>query len=363
MPMHEAKIMIVDDEPANREMLCEVLNRGGYRNVRAFGDPRQARAAYPAWQPDLLLLDLHMPHATGFELAEQLRDDMGGPIAPVIVLTADATADVTRESLANIARDHITKPFDIGEALLRIENVLSQHFEQVRLEQEGRVLEARIEADAIDLEAARFETLERLALAAEYRDNQSQEHAWRVGRTAALLAEALGLPTGDAQVIGRAGVLHDVGKIGVPDSILLKPGPLDPLERAEMEEHTVIGASILAGSSSEVLHVGEVIARSHHERWDGAGYPDATSGEVTPLAGRIVAVADVFDALTHLRPYKDAWAVERARAEILRGSGAQFDPAIVAHFARLDSRELLLPVTDTRTGDGRALATPTPVDG
>jgi putative two-component system response regulator len=349
--MHQAKIMIVDDEPANREMLCEVLQRGGYRNVRAFGDPRQARAAYPSWQPDLLLLDLHMPHATGFELAEQLRGDMGGTIAPVIVLTADATLDVTRESLASIAQDHITKPFDIGEALLRIENVLGQHFEQARLKQQSRLLEARIQADARDLEAARFETLERLALAAEYRDNESQDHAWRVGRTAALLAGALGLPAADAAVIGRAGVLHDIGKIGIADSILLKPGPLDSLERAEMEEHTVIGASILAGSSSEVLQVGEVIARSHHERWDGAGYPDCTRADDTPVAGRIVAVADVFDALTHRRPYKEAWEIERSREEILRGAGSQFDPEIVACFAGLDARDLVSPLATAAPAD------------
>jgi putative two-component system response regulator len=342
--MQFARIMIVDDERANLEMLSEVLRRGGYENVRAFTDPLDARAEFAGWRPDLLLLDLHMPRMTGFELADVLREDAGGELAPVIILTADATADVKHESLATIARDHIVKPFDIREALIRIENVLRVHMRQARLEDESRVLEERIRADARDLEAARVETLERLALAAEFRDNQSQEHAWRVGRTAALLARALSLSETDAEVIGRAGVLHDVGKIGVPDSILLKPGPLDARERAEMQEHTVTGASILAGSSSEVLQVGEVIARSHHERWDGRGYPHGTERDTTPLAGRIVAVADVFDALTHVRPYKGAWPVDRARNEILRGAGTQFDPDVARCFGELDAHQLLTPV-------------------
>jgi putative two-component system response regulator len=335
--------MIVDDEPANRDMLTEVLRRGGYRNVRTYGDPVEARAAFAEWRPDLLLLDLHMPYMTGFELAEQLREDTAGDLAPVIVLTADATIDVKRESLTTVARDHIVKPFDIHEALIRIENVLRVHLEQTRLEHESRELEERIRADERNLEAARLETLQRLALAAEFRDNQSQEHAWRVGRTAALLARALSVPDDEAEVIGRAAVLHDVGKIGVPDSILLKPGPLDTLERAEMQEHTITGASILADSSSEVLQVGEVIARSHHERWDGRGYPYGSPRDETPLAGRIVAVADVFDALAHVRPYKQAWPVEQARQEILDGAGTQFDAEVVACFADLDPQRLLAP--------------------
>jgi putative two-component system response regulator len=341
-----ARIMIVDDERANLDMLCEVLQRGGYESVRAFSDPRQARAAFREWRPDLLLLDLHMPGLSGFELAAQLQEDADGELAPIIVLTADATADIKRQSLAGIAHDHIVKPFDVSEALIRIENVLTTHLEKTRLRDESRALEERIRTDARVLEAARLETLERLALAAEYRDNQSQEHAWRVGRTAALLARALAVPGDEAGAIGRGAVLHDVGKIGIADNILLKPGALDSGERIEMEEHTVIGASILAGSSSSVLQVGEVIARSHHERWDGRGYPHGTEGEDTPLAGRIVAVADVFDALTHDRPYKGAWTVDSARREILDGAGSQFDPDVVDCFAELDADELLTPVDD-----------------
>jgi putative two-component system response regulator len=337
--------MVVDDEPTNVELLCAVLRRGGYTNVHAFCDPREARAAYPEWEPDLLLLDLHMPHLTGFDLAMRIREDIGGrELAPVIMLTADATAGAKWHALATIARDHITKPFDVREALLRIENVLRTQLERTRLERESELLTERVAANARDLEAARFETLERLALAAEYRDNESQEHAWRVGRTSAMLAEALSLPSADAEIIGRAAVLHDVGKIGVSDSILLKHGRLEPGERTAMQEHTVIGASILAGSTFEVLQVGEIIARTHHERCDGSGYPHRTRGDATPLAGRIVAVADVFDALTHARPYKPPWPIEHACSEIAAGAGSQFDPDVVNCFTKLDPRELLRPV-------------------
>jgi putative two-component system response regulator len=335
--LHDARIMIVDDEPANVELLRQVLRRSGYTNVRGFGDPRAARTAYAAWQPDLLLLDLHMPHMTGVELAMRLREDAAGRAAPVIMLTADNTIDARRESLATIARDYITKPFDIREAMLRIEKVLHAQMEQTRLEE-------TIATGSREVEAARWETLERLALAAEYRDHEGQDHAWRVGRTSALLARELSLPPTEAKIIGRAAVLHDVGKIGIADRVLLKNGRLDAVERALMQEHTVIGASILAGSSSELLRVGEVIAATHHERCDGNGYPAGTPGHETPLPGRIVAVADVFDALTHARPYKPAWDIDRACSEIRAGAGSQFDPDVVECFGRLEPRELLGPV-------------------
>jgi putative two-component system response regulator len=342
--------MVVDDQPANVELLCAVLSRGGYRHVRGFHDPAEARAAYPDWRPDLLLLDLHMPKMSGFELATRLREDMAGDLAPVIMLTADTASATRHASLATIARDHITKPFDVKEVLLRIENVLSSHLQQAQLEHQSEVLFERIRAKARDLEAARVETLERLALAAEFRDHESQEHAWRVGRTAALLAERLGLAAADAGVIGRAAVLHDVGKIGIADSILLKNGRLAPDEWAAMEQHTVIGASILAGSSFEVLQVGEIIARTHHERCDGRGYPDGTHGDETPLVGRIVAVADVYDALTHARPYKLPWSVGRACGEIQALAGSQLDPDVVRCFAGLDPHELLRPVAPAPAG-------------
>jgi putative two-component system response regulator len=206
-----------------------------------------------------------------------------------------------------------------------------------------------------DLEYARRETLNRLALAGEYRDDETHEHAQRVGRTAALLADDLGLPDDEVDLIRRSAPLHDIGKVGVPDAILLKRGRLTADEFDLIKGHTLIGGRILAHSVSEVLRAGEVIARTHHERWDGGGYPLGLSGEAIPLHGRLVALADMFDALTHERPYKPAWPLDRAAAEIRRVAGHQLDPAVVQSFERLDHSTLLAStgVTDRAAGGYR----------
>ncbi|HXF98718.1 MAG TPA: HD domain-containing phosphohydrolase [Gaiellaceae bacterium] len=201
-----------------------------------------------------------------------------------------------------------------------------------------------------ELEEARLETLRRLAIAAEYRDDATSEHAERVARTAALLAERLGRPQAEVELLRLAAPLHDIGKLAVPDALLLKPGPLTPAEVEQMRTHAAAGAEILGGSSSDVLRLGEEIARTHHEWWDGSGYPSGLAGEQIPLSGRLVALADVFDALTHERPYKRAWPLEEAVREIHRLSGRQFDPAVVAAFAQLDPRELVAPVAGARRG-------------
>jgi response regulator RpfG family c-di-GMP phosphodiesterase len=192
-----------------------------------------------------------------------------------------------------------------------------------------------------DLEASRLETLERLALAAEYRDSVTHEHTERVGQTAFLLAAELGLPESEASLIGQAAPLHDLGKLAIPDAILLKPGRLLTAEFQLIQEHPNAGASILADSSYEVLRLAEEIALTHHEWWDGSGYPAGLQGEEIPIGGRIVALADVFDALTHERPYKDAWPVRAAVAEIRRLKGRQFDPAVVEAFLRLGPDALI----------------------
>jgi putative two-component system response regulator len=194
-------------------------------------------------------------------------------------------------------------------------------------------------AGTAELELARTETLERLARAAEFRDDETQQHAERIGLLAAMLGAELGLPAARVDDLRRAAPLHDVGKLAVPDAILLKPGRLDAAEFAVMRRHTTAGARILAGSSSPVLRLAEQIALTHHERWDGGGYPRGLVAEGIPLAGRIVAVVDVFDALTHERPYKEAWPVGRALAEIAACRGTQFDPQVVDAFLALAERE------------------------
>jgi putative two-component system response regulator len=203
-----------------------------------------------------------------------------------------------------------------------------------------------VRARTADLEDARKETLERLALAAEYRDDDTSQHTKRVGRTAALLARQLGLAADTVEHLRHAAPLHDVGKIGIPDAVWLKPGALSEHERRMLEEHTEIGGRILSGSRSPILRLAEQIARTHHERWDGTGYPAGLAADAIPLAGRITAVADVFDVLAHPRPHKKAWPLEKALQEIFDQAGRQFDPEVVAAFRRLDGRALLEPVAE-----------------
>jgi putative nucleotidyltransferase with HDIG domain len=209
-------------------------------------------------------------------------------------------------------------------------------------------LEQRVAQRTAELERSREETLQRLARAAEWRDDETRQHAERIGRTAALLADELGLDEETREHLRSAAPLHDIGKISTPDAVLLKRGRLTPEEMATMRRHAEAGAQILSGSESSVLRLAEEIARTHHERWDGQGYPYGLAGEIIPLSGRIVAVADVFDALTHARPYKPAWPVEQALEEIRRGAGAHFDPEVVAAFERLDHVALVGTVDPTR---------------
>jgi putative two-component system response regulator len=297
-------------------------------------------------RPRLVLLDLHMPQIDGFELMELLAATTGErrKIA-FLVLTADATEETKRRALSMGARDFLTKPLDRVELLLRVRNLLQVEELQDRLFEHNANLEDEVAERTRDLDQARLEILKRLAIAAEFRDDATQEHAWRIGRTCALLAIGLGLPGREVELIGRAAPLHDIGKVGIPDAILLKPGKLSGEEFETIKTHTTIGAEILSGSRSPLLVMAEQIALTHHERWDGQGYPRGIHGEQIALPGRIVAVADVFDALTHERPYKRAWPVREALAEILKEAGCHFDPEVVQAFSSLDHPSLLSQVT------------------
>jgi putative two-component system response regulator len=262
----------------------------------------------------------------------------------VLVLTADATTDTRQRALSVGASDFLSKPLDPIEVRLRIANLLETRRLELEMVGQNHQLETHVRDRTEDLERARLDLLERLALAAEYRDDNTQEHAQRVGRTAALLGSAIGLPDADVEVLLRAAPLHDIGKIGVPDAILLKTAPLTLEEFAVMRTHTTIGAQILSGSEFAILQTAERIAASHHERWDGRGYPHGIGGDAIPLAGRLVALADVFDALMHERPYKDAWSLDQAIVEILSLAGTQFDPEIVEAFKTLDHARLIKPI-------------------
>jgi putative two-component system response regulator len=328
-----SNILIIDDEEPNIRLLEFMLQSAGYKNVRGVSDPRRAVVACQEHTPDLILLDLHMPHISGLPLMKLLLEEFADhTYFPILVLTADLTPEAKRKALATGAKDFLPKPFDAAELLLRIRNLLATRalYKQIQL-QNGQ-LTSRVEEGTRALANAEVEILERLARAAEYRDDETGQHTQRVGMLAAMIAEAAGQSADEVQLLRIAAPLHDVGKIGIPDRVLLKPGKLTPEELNIIRSHTAIGGEILAGSRFPVLQLARQIAVCHHERWDGTGYPQQISGESIPVAARVTAIADVFDALTHARPYKEAWPLERAIATIKHESGQHFDPALVSAF-------------------------------
>jgi putative two-component system response regulator len=321
-----ARILVVDDEEPNLVLLERMLGRAGYEHVVTTKDPTDVPELVRRYRPDIILLDLHMPDLDGFGVMERLGS-AGDPssLPPVLVLTADVAREVRHRALAAGARDFLTKPLDMKEVLLRTGNILETHFLDRQVRGERDLLSERVRERTKELEDAQTETFERLALAAEFRDDATGQHTKRVGSMAAMIAEVLGLADEDIATLRRAAALHDVGKIGVPDNILLAPRKLTVEEFQVVKTHTEIGARLLAGSRSPTLAMAEEIAWSHHERWDGNGYA-GVSGEDIPLVGRITTVADVFDALTHERPYKQAWPTDQALDEIAAERGRQFDP-------------------------------------
>ena len=335
----DSTIMVIDDQDANVALLRKILGSAGYRRIEAETDARRMLDRFDEHRPDVILLDLHMPHLDGFAVLERLRPKIGASYLPVIVLTADATPEARLRALAAGATDFLTKPFDINEVVLRVRNVVETQRLYRQLERFNAGLELRVHERTRELEESYLDTVDRLATAAEFRDDATGEHIVRVGRTSGLIAARLGLPASEVETIERAATLHDVGKIGVPDAILLKPGLLTEEEFAQVKTHTVIGARILAGATSALLRAAEEIARFHHERWDGCGYVGLRGARI-PLHARIVAVADAYDAMTSDRPYKDAIDPEWALEEIAACSGTQFEPAIVDAFLGLDPIDL-----------------------
>lgn len=329
--LQQAKILIVDDEKANIRLVEMMLQGAGYTNVYSTADAREVVALFLDIQPDIVLLDLAMPYLDGFAVMAKLLAEMKSAV-PILVLTADVTLATRHRALKEGAKDFLTKPLDEVEVLLRINNLLENRFHSI-------LLEKRVRERTEDLNKAQMELLQRLALAAEYRDDDTRLHTRRVGMLAQRIARALDLPPEQTDLILHASPLHDVGKIGIPDSILLKHGKLTDDEFTIMKEHTIIGGNILSKSNSSFLRLAEEITMTHHERWDGTGYPSQLAGEEIPLVGRIVSVADVFDALTHDRPYKRAWTIDEALSEIKSQSGRQFDPAIVQAFLKSQSEQ------------------------
>jgi len=334
--IRSSRLLIIDDQEVNVRLIERILRQDGYTTIHTTTDPRHVLRLYLDTMPDLIMLDLRMPYLDGFAVTEQLRQCIPeDEFLPIVVLTADMTADSKRRALSLGATDFLTKPFDSVEVLLRIHRLLETRILYRTLQQQNHQLEEKVSARTRALEDARHEILLRLARAAEFRDYETSQHTQRVGQTAALIAKVLGAPPTLVRLMRQAALLHDVGKIGISDTILLKPGKLSVEEFAQMRTHTTIGAEILAGSQFELLNLAQEIALCHHERWDGTGYPRNLRGEAIPLSGRIVAVADTFDALVHKRPYKEAWSIEQAVNEIIAQEGRHFDPEVVTAFLQV----------------------------
>jgi putative two-component system response regulator len=333
--LRNARILIVEDDATIVLLLEWILKREGYEQVTSTSDGREVVSLFDEFEPDLVLLDLHLPHRSGLSVLEELTAKIpADTYLPILVLTGDISTEARERVLSNGAKDFLRKPFDQVEVLLRIENLLETRFLHRRLEERNLALGKEVEERTRELEAAQVEILERLTTAVEMHDDATGQHTRRVGESAAQMALLLGLPPREIDLIRRAAPLHDVGKVGIPDSLLTKEGPLSEAEFVLVQTHTTIGARMLEGGASELMHLARSIALAHHERWDGTGYPEGLQGEEIPLPARIVALADFSDALAHDRPYRKAWPKEQIHEEVRRQAGAHFDPQVVrAYFS------------------------------
>jgi putative two-component system response regulator len=350
----ECKLMVVDDEPTNVKIVRRLLELEGFSQFVTTTDGRKAMTLIRDEKPDCVLLDLMMPFVTGLDVLDEMRHDPATAHIPAIILTAVTDHKVRCEALKRGATDFLNKPVDPAELAPRVVNVLAAKAYQDQLVEYNHSLEAAVRERTRQLEQAYREIGLVLARAAEYRDNDTGLHVVRVGRYARIIGEELGIVGDDADLLERAAQLHDVGKIGIPDSILLKPGRLTDEEFDLMKRHCAFGDRILQpysgdepqleigdkplsmsdGGATPLLVLAHRIAMSHHEHWDGSGYPVGLAGEAIPLEGRITAVADVFDALSSKRCYKDSFPVDECFETMAEKRGTQFDPRVLDAFLR-----------------------------
>lgn len=312
-----ARILVVDDEPANLKVIREVLANDYRLSFAKSGE--LALQLIENEPPKLILLDIMMPDMSGFEVCKVLKANPKTAHIPVIFVTALSHEQDESEGFALGAVDYITKPISPAIVRARVKN----HLSLVQAEQ---------------LQLAHIDLIQRLGRAAEYKDTDTGEHIARMSRYSKVLALAYGMSEYEAEQLKQAAPMHDVGKIGIPDSVLLKPGRLNENEYEHMKQHALIGAKILENSTSPLLQLAHKLALEHHEKWDGTGYPYGLKGEEISIEGRIVTIADVFDALTSIRPYKKAWSVEEALDLLKDEAGKHFDPQLVDLFiGQIDS--------------------------
>ena len=330
-----SRILVVDDNLTNVVLLKKLLESSGFTDVSGITDSREVKALYEENPFDLVLLDIRMPHMDGFDVMEQLGK-IASPLPPnIMVLTAQTDQETKLKALDFGARDFLHKPFDRLEVLTRIRNMIETHLLHKKLRVHNEELEQKVSERTKEIEETRLEVVRCLGRASEYKDNETGMHVIRMSKTSQLLAQAIGMSEDDCSLILHASPMHDVGKIGIPDNVLLKPGKLDVDEWEIMKRHAEMGMEILGDHPSPLMEMARQVAITHHEKWDGSGYPNGLGGKDIPLVGRITALADVFDALTSERPYKKAWPVEEAVSFIKEQSGKHFDPELVEIFMGL----------------------------
>jgi putative two-component system response regulator len=326
------QIAIVDDVALNLRLMQHLVGRLPDCVPVLFEQSARALEWCASNDPDLVIVDYMMPAPDGLEFAQRFRMLPGKADTPLLMITANTELDLRYRALEAGINDFLNKPIDRTEFLARARNMLRLRVVQKQLADRAAWLETEVRKATAEIAARELETIVRLARAAEFRDPETGAHIQRMANYSRLIARAIGLPESEQEILLRAAPLHDVGKLGTPDRILLKPGRLTADEWAVMKQHAAIGYEILRESASPVIQAGATIALSHHEKYDGSGYPGGLTGEAIPLYGRIVAIADVFDALTSARPYKRRWSVTEALAWMQEQAGRHFDPALLAAF-------------------------------